>query len=130
MQVRISRTGRCRGIQIQKLLQKPVTITQEPGQANLVLQLKVAKITVPQRDRKVPDIQLLQGVRPVVGIVPAVRVVTEVTDLPDHQVVPQDLRFGHQDHLVGHPGHRVVPPDQHPDQAVLLVPEERDKNWS
>ena len=83
MQIRISRTGMCQGIQIQKLLQKPVTIIQEPGQANLVLQLKAAKITVHQRDRKVPDIQLLQGVRAVAGIVPAVRVVTEVTDLPD-----------------------------------------------
>lgn len=139
MQVQIRRTDMCRGIQIQKLLQNPVIIIREPGQINLVLQLKVAKIIVPQPDLKVRDIQLLQGVRPVVGIVLAVRVnpVTEVTDLPDHQVVPQDLlivlpdlqvvpqdlRFDHQDHQVVHPGH-------HPDQVVLnlQVLEERDKN--
>ncbi len=146
MQVQIRRTDMCRGIQIQKLLQNPVIIIREPGQINLVLQLKVAKIIVPRHDQKVPDTLLLPGASLVVGTVLAVRVnpVTEVTDLPDHravlqdlhivhpdhQVVPQDLRFDHQDHQVVHPGHRVVPPDHHPDQVVpnLQVLEERDKN--
>lgn len=134
----ITKTGMCRGIQIQRLLRNPVTIIQEPGQRNPVQQIKVAKNTVPHHGQKVPCIKLPPGVSLVVVIDLPVRAqVAKATGLqghqavlrdlhivlPGHQVVPQGLQFDHRDH-------QVVPQDLHPGQVVqgLPVQEERDKS--
>ena len=115
----------CQGIQIQKLLQKPVIIIRVQDQINLVLQVKVVKIIPPH-----------PGVSLGVVIVLPVRVqVAKATGLQDHQAAPRDLHIvlqGHQavlqDLQFDHQDHQAVLQDLHPAQVAQDLPVQEGGN--